>query len=170
MGWGLFKGPPRAPPPALRRPPPTSWPRLRQFLTSLDDEVTSPLPIGCAWPSVTGSPAAVLTSLKPLPSSLFPKPAGPGLPETADWPAPPSLLQRAAWKAEGGRGGRVRSFRGREEPAAAVSVVAVAAARTTVPFSPPPQLRLPHALRSRRLLRSSERPGWTLRLGKRRAL
>ncbi|XP_010832057.1 PREDICTED: putative uncharacterized protein FLJ22184 [Bison bison bison] len=45
---------PSAPPPARLRPPPTSSPPLHQFQTFLDNEVISPLPIGCAGPSVTG--------------------------------------------------------------------------------------------------------------------
>eukprot|EP00070_Physeter_catodon_P008899 XP_007119264.1 uncharacterized protein LOC102982075 [Physeter catodon] len=63
MGCGLFK----APAPRLRLlsdllPPPRCH---SASSTSFGNEVISLLPIGCAGPSVTGSPAAVLASLGP---------------------------------------------------------------------------------------------------------
>ncbi|XP_055250850.1 uncharacterized protein LOC129536153 [Moschus berezovskii] len=95
--WAGLSGRPHshclsAPPPPRLRPPPTSSPPLRQFQTFLDNEVIAPLPIGCAGPSVTGSPAAALASLS----------AVPGHHEGSDWSALLSLLQRA-WRGGGGR-------------------------------------------------------------------
>ncbi|XP_049740945.1 uncharacterized protein LOC126076495 [Elephas maximus indicus] len=78
---------------------------------------------------------------------------------------PPSLPTRRPGAAGGGCGGRARSFRSREEPAAAVCEVAAAAA--TVPLSAPPRLRSPHALRWRPPLPLAC-PGWTLSVGRRR--